>query len=394
MFYRVSVCANVFCHLHQMSSVPCYRNKELTMYFSSHRHACQECGKAFKIQKQLLTHLRRHKENQAKIQELNTQIQALMQMNGTKSGERMSPIASSANQALVSPQRSRQLPEINTKQIKSEVKSEDTGDQRPFACDQCGRTYRHAGSLVNHRNSHKTGEYYCSVCNNTYSNQLAMKNHMRTHFAYKKHVCQNCGKGFRGRKQLLVHVCADLRKVGTIGRRGRKSRAFKCKQCHQAFFSVDQLMDHVCDGPAGSGDAQSDLCSEKEERPFRCNICNRSYRHAGSLLNHKNTHKTGHFSCTFCSKPFTNPMALRNHTRIHTQRKKYVCLTCGKAFRLASILHNHQRIHSRAAGHFTCPACGKSFQGRSGLKRHRCRRGQDSEGAGHQPPKRRDKCFT
>ncbi|KAM3592588.1 uncharacterized protein V6R79_021707 [Siganus canaliculatus] len=359
-------------------------------HFDVKRHTCHECGKAFKIQKQLLSHLRRHKENQAKIQELNNQIQTLMQMNGTKSDEGMQALTSNANQALTSSPHSKQLCEKKVEQKKSEtsVKSEDGDDRRPFACDQCGRTYRHAGSLVNHRNSHKTGEYCCSVCNNTYSNQLAMKNHLRTHLAYKKHSCPNCGKGFRGKKQLLAHVCSDLRKDVSRGRRGLKSRGFKCKECKQIFVTADHLTAHVCNGPSDGRDAK------KEERPFTCNICSRSYRHAGSLLNHKNTHKTGHFSCTFCSKPFTNPMALRNHTRIHTQKKKYVCLTCGKAFRLASILHNHQRVHNRATSHHSCPACGKSFQGRSGLKRHRCRRGQENSArAGVRTSDRGDKCF-
>ncbi|KAM9715805.1 LOW QUALITY PROTEIN: zinc finger protein 646 [Menidia menidia] len=359
-------------------------------HFDVKRHTCHECGKAFKIQKQLLIHLRRHKENQAKIQELNSQIQALMQINGTKSDGRTPSLNSNVGQPLASVGLRQRLPEerADKKTLEASVKLEDASDQRPFACDQCGRTYRHAGSLVNHKNSHKTGEYYCSICNNTYSNQLAMKNHLRTHFSYQKHSCQNCGRGFRGKKQLLAHVCTDLRKDAPTGRRGFKSRAFRCKECKQSFQTVDKLEAHLCEGPSDRKDSQS-----REERPFRCNICSRSYRHAGSLLNHKNTHKTGHFSCTFCSKPFTNPMALRNHTRIHTQKKKYVCLTCGKAFRLASILHNHQRVHNRVLSHFTCSACGKSFQGRSGLKRHRCHRGQGSRQLGVQPSERADKCF-
>ncbi|KAF7647550.1 hypothetical protein LDENG_00170250 [Lucifuga dentata] len=363
-------------------------------HFDVKRHTCQECGKAFKIQKQLLNHLRRHKENQAKIQELNNQIQALMQMNGTRSDAGMNSSTANTNQTVTSVRRLRQPSEGKTRQAKFEApaKSDDTGDLRPFACDQCGRTYRHAGSLVNHRKFHKTGEYYCSVCNNTYSNQLALKNHLRTHIAYKKHSCQNCGKGFRGKKQLSAHVCTALKKDGVRDRRGLRSKAVKCKECKQSFLSVDQLTAHVCHGSSGSSGAQTNMAATKEERPFRCNVCNRSYRHAGSLLNHKNTHKTGHFSCTFCSKPFTNPMALRNHTRIHTQKKKYVCVTCGKAFRLASILHNHQKVHNRVAGHLSCSACGKTFQGRSGLKRHRCRRSRDNSPRAHQL-ERGDKCF-
>ncbi|XP_037133325.1 zinc finger protein 26 isoform X5 [Syngnathus acus] len=353
--FKCSVCQKRFYNLLAL------KNHQRS-HFDIKRHTCDECGKAFKIQKQLLIHLRRHKENRAKIKELNNQIQALMQMNNSE-----------AEAACEAPERTTRAAAA------AAVTSERTGDRRPFACERCGRTYRHAGSLVNHKKSHKTGHYYCSICNKAYTNQLAVKNHLRTHFASRKHSCQKCGKGFRGKWQLSAHICADSQKGGG---RSSRSRAPKCKRCKETFPSRDQLAAHACDRSPASHD---------EERAFSCNICHRSYRHAGSLLNHKNTHKTGHFSCTFCAKPFSNPMALRNHTRIHTQQKKYACLTCGKAFRLASILHNHQKVHNRASARFGCPACGKSFRGRSGLKRHRCRRGCGEDGT--QPEESQDKCF-
>lgn len=183
----------------------------------------------------------------------------------------------------------------------------------------------------------------------------------------------------------------------------------KCKECRQAFTSTAGLLSHNCGLNLGStsvdghlngvkndrgpsGDAQ---VGENEERPFCCNICGRTYRHAGSLLNHKNTHKTGQYNCSFCAKPFSNPMALRNHTRIHTQKKKHVCTTCGKAFRLSSILHNHQKIHIRGEMHFNCLVCGKSFQGNSGLKRHRCQKNQEGQKkANESRAEGGERCFT
>ncbi len=173
-----------------------------------------------------------------------------------------------------------------------------------------------------------------------------------------------------------------------------------CKQCRLVFPDIELLEGHTCSKetapdsvPLGDVDGDNDGADlEKEERPFKCNICSRSYRHAGSLLNHKNTHKTGHFTCTFCAKPFSNPMALRNHTRIHTQKKKYVCPTCGKAFRLSSILYNHQKIHARGETHYSCQTCGKRFQGKSGLKRHRCYRNGNPNPTVNQDGV--EKCYT
>uniref|UniRef100_A0A3B3ZLL8 C2H2-type domain-containing protein n=1 Tax=Periophthalmus magnuspinnatus TaxID=409849 RepID=A0A3B3ZLL8_9GOBI len=289
-------------------------------HFDIKRLVC-ECGKAYKTQKQLL----------------KTQRQTRGEL----------PLSPNASQDPSTENTNKELQESE-----STVKSEDNSDKRPFACDLCGRTYRHAGSLVNHKNSHKTGEYLCSICNNSYSNQLALKNHLRIHFAFKRHSCLKCGKRLRSRKQLLVHVCTNLK-------RGRRNFRSKCAK-------------------TSAGGGQPIEPPTKKEQFYTCNICNRSYRHAGSLLNHKNTHKTGHYNCSFCSKPFSNLLALRNHTRIHTQKRKYACLTCGKAFRVASVLYNHQKIHSGGASRFSCPNCGKGFRGRAGLQRHQCPQGQQS----------------
>ncbi|KAF7705351.1 hypothetical protein HF521_020637 [Silurus meridionalis] len=393
--FRCFVCQKRFYNLLAL------KNHQRT-HFDVKKHTCTECGKAFKIHKQLLNHQRVHRENKAKIEELNKQIQALMEMSGSVSVSGMQTVNDNRKRRG----RRHKQKDISTSEESSPEKdshSGDPSDPRPFVCDQCGRSYRHAGSLVNHKNSHKTGEYYCAVCNNTYSNQLAMKNHLRIHFSVKKHCCQDCGKAFRGKKQLLNHTCKHNRKNAALkgkGRGRRRAKDLTCKNCSLVFPTAEQRAGHTCSKEPGSEYTSvgtdhvrtRDASVVKEERPFKCNICGRSYRHAGSLLNHKNTHKTGHFTCSFCAKPFSNPMALRNHTRIHTQKKKYVCTTCGKAFRLSSILYNHQKIHARGVTHYSCHICGKRFQGKSGLKRHRCSRNGSSSSPLSQDGG--DKCYT
>ncbi|XP_056325560.1 zinc finger protein 646 [Danio aesculapii] len=391
--FRCFVCQKRFYNLLAL------KNHQRT-HFDVKKHRCAECGKAFKIYKQLLNHQRVHQENKAKIEELNKQIQTLLQMSGNASGSGMQALNNPSRKKMSRRHKQRQTSISDQSSQEKEAQKRDPRDPRPFVCDQCGRSYRHAGSLVNHKNSHKTGEYYCALCNNTYSNQLAMKNHLRIHFAVKRHRCQDCGKAFRGNKQLLNHTCSTKKRNAAPKAkvRGRKQeKDLKCKHCRLVFPDLELLQGHRCSevpvpdlGPQGSDNHRAAI--QKEERPFKCNICGRSYRHAGSLLNHKNTHKTGLFTCSFCAKPFSNPMALRNHTRIHTQKKKYVCPTCGKAFRLSSILYNHQKIHARGVSHYSCQTCGKNFQGKSGLKRHRCYRNGNPKSDVNQDSS--DKCYT
>ncbi|KAF1400463.1 ZN646 protein, partial [Pygoscelis papua] len=53
--------------------------------------------------------------------------------------------------------------------------------ERRYRCGECGRSYRHAGSLVNHRRSHQTGVYGCGACGKQLYNLAALNSHRRAH---------------------------------------------------------------------------------------------------------------------------------------------------------------------------------------------------------------------
>ncbi|CAL8289856.1 unnamed protein product [Gadus morhua 'NCC'] len=241
--------------------------------------------------------------------------------------------------------------------------SEGQGDLRPFSCDQCGRTYRHAGSLVNHKNSHKTGEY-CLLGLQQHLPQPAGHEEPPAHtLRLQEALVSQLWEGLQGEED-----AAEPRVRAGAGRKGSKAAGRSkppppsARTASRASPPPSSWPHTPATSPTTTGRGPAGPAPLKQERPFTCSVCNRSYRHAGSLLNHKNTHKTGHFSCSVCSKPFTNPMALRNHTRIHTQTKN-------------------------------CPQCGKGFQGRSGLKRHRCQRSQESTPRASGQDAAADKCF-
>ncbi|XP_019352672.2 zinc finger protein 646 [Alligator mississippiensis] len=165
---------------------------------------------------------------------------------------------------------------------------EEGGAERPFRCELCGRSYRHAGSLINHRQTHKTGLFRCGVCHKAFYNLMALKNHHRIHFEARRHRCQHCPKAFRLRKQLLSHQRGHRKPTPTRRAPGGPRR----------------------------------LPPDPEARPYGCEECGRTYRHAGSLLNHRRSHATGHYACGACPRTYANLLALKNHERVHSRAFK------------------------------------------------------------------------
>uniref|UniRef100_A0A3Q1IQT7 C2H2-type domain-containing protein n=1 Tax=Anabas testudineus TaxID=64144 RepID=A0A3Q1IQT7_ANATE len=119
---------------------------------------------------------------------------------------------------------------------------------------------------------------------------------------------------------------------------------------NQSLLELRKTVSPLSDRSPGSPSSSS--------RSFVCNQCGRSYRHASSLLNHKNSHKTGTYFCNSCQKEFPNLMSLKNHRRIHTEPKRYQCPDCGKSFRVSTALVCHRRIHTKEKP-FSCQQCDK-----------------------------------
>ncbi|XP_073504925.1 zinc finger protein 646 [Phyllobates terribilis] len=241
------------------------------------------------------------------------------------------------------------LPDVALSQSERE-----TGFQkRPFRCEVCNRSYRHAGSLINHKQTHKTGIFRCPICQKRFFNLMAMKNHNRIHFELKRHKCLDCGKAFRLQKQLDTHQRIHRQRASAkkLGRRNRKSRYRRFAQGHhqKSRLQVSSEASSI-EKVIGAGETTRSVSRLKskmdpDSRPYQCQECGRSYRHAGSLFNHKKSHKTGQYHCSICDKTYRNLMALKNHQRTHYEAKRHACSQCGKTFKWRRQLFRHQIVH-------------------------------------------------
>lgn len=207
-------------------------------------------------------------------------------------------------------------------------------EERKFKCDECGRGYRHAGSLANHKKTHTVGSFRCNICGKENSNALALKSHLRSHTSQKKYSCEECGKAFRLATQLATHKRVHIaRRVKEQSYRQvdmdhlTHENGHDVENDHLHYTSEHSASTEISieNSPAENKtediyNAQVETSGDASNRPFRCDLCDKSYIHHRSLTNHKKTHQVGMFECTVCFKLFNNMAALYSHQRTHKAR--------------------------------------------------------------------------
>ncbi|XP_008822033.1 zinc finger protein 646 isoform X2 [Nannospalax galili] len=257
---------------------------------------------------------------------------------------------------------------------------------RPFRCNQCGKTYRHGGSLVNHRKIHQTGDFICPVCSRCYPNLAAYRNHLRNHPHCKgsePQVGPIPEAGSISEPQNVVETGLEQAEVGQLQGKLKVEPLDEVARVKEEMWEETTVKEEEVEQKLETAEKGCQT-EASAERPFSCEVCGRTYKHAGSLINHRQSHQTGHFGCQACSKGFSNLMSLKNHRRIHADPRRFCCGECGKAFRLRKQLANHQRVHTerqRAGGTqkllqedrtFRCGQCGRTYHHASSLLNHRC----------------------
>eukprot|EP01083_Nonionella_stella_P085007 235406_1 len=91
---------------------------------------------------------------------------------------------------------------------------------------------------------------------------------------------------------------------------------------------------------------------------FQCDVCPEYFPVSTMLLLHKRSHTKIQFACEICGKCFKVKHLLKKHMVVHTDARPFKCDVCNKTYKSRGHLTTHKYTHSRP---FKCNMCRKSF---------------------------------
>ncbi|XP_039284831.1 zinc finger protein 236 isoform X2 [Nilaparvata lugens] len=273
---------------------------------------------------------------------------------------------------FTSPAKKRGRPsKSKSSRIKKSVTDGETEDDyavRECGIDGCELRYEHGSNLVYHQQCHdksKAGQlaFTCAECGASQSKWPSMAIHLwRVHNIDMELIsCEQCSYKTYFTKHMTTHALTH----GDL-------RPFLCDNCGKGFKTRKQMHNHKVLHRSNvgeeSGEGEGDASKTSK---FACTICGRKMKDTRNLRLHMENvhHKMRRFFCTFCSYTTYSRGSLLIHQRIHTGEKPFKCDSCVYATSDHNSLRRHKMQHSGNKP-YNCPHCSYACIQASTYKTH------------------------
>ncbi|ESN94682.1 hypothetical protein HELRODRAFT_107927 [Helobdella robusta] len=171
------------------------------------------------------------------------------------------------------------------------------------------------------------------------------------------YFCKTCNKVF-SKEEYDGHKAVE-----------RNEKPFKCEVCSHLYSNRADLQDHL--------DTHDNIIKLKGSEGGRvrqcyvCTKCNRHFDRANYYDEHKITESGMRpFNCPLCSQSFSRTRNMINHMLLHRERNQHMCAMCGESFKHRQDLILHEKSHGGEEIKFYCMQCNKTFTRASVYEEH------------------------
>eukprot|EP01083_Nonionella_stella_P018486 51508_1 len=145
--------------------------------------------------------------------------------------------------------------------------SDKSMEEVKFACDHCGKRYKHLCNLKSHQRIHTDEALICAHCNKRFGRKANLAEHLRIHTGEAPYQCKFCLRKFKHH-----HSWRDHLRIHT------GEQPYQCKVCGRRFKVGHNLKVHAR--------------IHTGEKPYKCPHCNKLFRQKSGLNSHiKRAHK-------------------------------------------------------------------------------------------------------
>ena len=337
---------------------------------SAFTHVCYICGKSFRQQNLLNSHMDCH------LQPSNMQLGQTLSETVLKTKDKLDlPKVNSSHMKIDGAKHKRTTKtekptctdcgnvfEFNSMLRIHRQKLHGTDTQ--IKCGDCGKVFKYRSQLSTHKTynhgKYKDAVFKCEECDKTYKNAACLKRHSFNHLGLS-FMCDQCSSSFVSKEKLGVHFNFV-----------HKGTAHKCAECDYKSSRGNELRNHI-----------NRRHREGKDMMYTCAECGNLYRHQyKTCLGHRLARKKNkgvemiacENKCGFEVK-WSNEYGLKKHySRSRCDPKnalirKHVCHICQRTFSTESRKKKHEKYHFEEKPH-KCLDCKATFMDSWGLKRH------------------------